>query len=90
MSRRGDQNKSCTFCGKPADHVRKLISGPGVYICDECVRVCNNILNEEQINNSSELVGDVPNPQEIKSYLDEYVVGQEQAKKVLSVAVYNH
>lgn len=90
MSRRGEQNKSCTFCGKPADHVRKLISGPGVYICDECVRVCNNILNEEQIHNSSELIGDVPNPQEIKQYLDEYVVGQEQAKRVLSVAVYNH
>jgi len=90
MSRRGEQNKSCTFCGKPADHVRKLISGPGVYICDECVRVCNNILNEEQIHNSSELIGDVPNPQEIKQYLDEYVVGQELAKRVLSVAVYNH
>lgn len=88
--RRGEQSKSCTFCGKPADHVRKLISGPGVYICDECIRVCNNILNEEQVTESVDLVGSVPTPKEIKSYLDEYVVGQEQAKRVLSVAVYNH
>ncbi len=90
MNKRGEHNKSCTFCGKPADHVRKIISGPGVYICDECVRVCNNILNEEQITNSAEMVGDVPTPQEIKSYLDDYVVGQDQAKRYLSVAVYNH
>lgn len=90
MSKKGDHLKFCTFCGKSADHVKRLISGPGVYICDECVRVCNSMLSEEQLATSGEIVGSVPSPKEIKSYLDDYVIGQEQAKRVLSVAVYNH
>ncbi|KGE72412.1 ATP-dependent protease ATP-binding subunit ClpX [Spirochaeta lutea] len=90
MNKKGEQPRVCSFCGKTADHARKLIAGHGVYICDECVRVCNTMLTEEQIVSGVEFIESVPNPKEIKEYLDEYVVGQEQAKKVLSVAVYNH
>ena len=81
--------KVCSFCGKHSDVAKKLIAGPGVYICDECVQVCNKIMAEEE-NISSEFVDDIPSPQEIKEYLDQYVVGQESAKKTLSVGVYNH
>lgn len=90
MSKKAESQKACSFCGKPADFARRLIAGPGVYICDECVNVCKKILDEEEDVLSSEFIDEVPSPQEIKSYLDEYVVGQEPAKKVLSVAVYNH
>ncbi len=90
MSKKTESNKACSFCGKPADFARRLIAGPGVYICDECVNVCKKILDEEEDVLTTEFLDEVPSPQEIKSYLDEYVVGQEQAKKVLSVAVYNH
>ena len=80
----------CSFCGKTSDQVRKLIAGPGAYICDECVGICTEIIDEEL----GELeTGDNINllkPKEIKSFLDEYVIGQEAAKKVLAVAVYNH
>jgi ATP-dependent Clp protease ATP-binding subunit ClpX len=86
----GEAMKVCSFCGKSADHARRLIAGPGVYICDECVNVCKRILDEEEQVSASEFIEEVPTPQEIKSYLDEYVVGQESAKRVLSVAVYNH
>lgn len=82
--------KSCSFCGKPADFARRLIAGPGVYICDECVIVCKKILEEEDSAFTNEMIEDVPSPAEIKAYLDDYVVGQEQSKRVLSVAVYNH
>ena len=82
--------KICSFCGKSADIARRLIAGPGVYICDECVHVCKKILDEEDDVISSEFLEEVPTPQEIKQYLDQYVIGQIQAKKVLSVAVYNH
>lgn len=82
--------KACSFCGKSSDHARRLIAGPGVYICDECVHVCMRILNDEEEVSSSDFLDDVPTPQEIHQYLDEYVIGQENAKKVLSVAVYNH
>ncbi|MFP4483920.1 MAG: ATP-dependent protease ATP-binding subunit ClpX [Spirochaetaceae bacterium] len=87
---RNDSSKVCSFCGKSADYARRLIAGPGVYICDECVNVCKRILDEEDDIVTTEFIEDVPNPREIKHYLDDYVVGQEQAKKVLSVAVYNH
>ncbi|MDC7125954.1 MAG: ATP-dependent Clp protease ATP-binding subunit ClpX [Spirochaetales bacterium] len=87
---KSDNNKVCSFCGKSSDAARKLIAGPGVYICDECVNVCKKILEEEDDVLTEEYLEEVPKPKEIKSYLDQYVIGQEDAKKVLSVAVYNH
>ena len=85
----------CSFCGKSEDQVRKLISGPaGIYICDECVEICSEIIEEEEENNpyaGKENGGiNLKKPMEIKAFLDEYIIGQEEAKKVLSVAVYNH
>lgn len=82
--------KVCSFCGKNADFARRLIAGPGVYICDECVNVCKKILDEEDDVLTTEFLDEVPSPQNIKEYLDQYVIGQETAKKVLAVAVYNH
>ncbi len=84
------EERVCSFCGKSAQYARRIIAGPGVYICDECVKVCEQILSEEDQDLSSGFSGEVPKPKEIKGYLDQYVVGQEYAKKVLSVAVYNH
>ncbi len=78
----------CSFCGKSEHEVRKLIAGPSVYICDECVDLCNDIIREE-VHAKPQTKG-LPKPQEIRAVLDEYVIGQDQAKKVLSVAVYNH
>ena len=80
----------CSFCGKSQDEVKKLIAGPTVYICDECVELCNDIIAEEYEREESARATQIPKPSEIKSYLDQYVVGQERAKKVLSVAVHNH
>ncbi|MDH7552663.1 MAG: ATP-dependent Clp protease ATP-binding subunit ClpX [Spirochaetota bacterium] len=81
----------CSFCGKSQDLVRKLVAGPNVYICDECVELCNEILEEDwALEGGDLLTSNLPKPHEIKAILDEYVIGQEYAKKVLSVAVYNH
>ena len=93
----------CSFCGKTQDQVKKLIAGPDVFICDECVELCNEILDEEfftQKENAKSKDSEakheetdekpIPKPHEIKAYLDQHIVGQDDAKKVLSVAVYNH
>lgn len=104
-----DSHLKCSFCGKSQEQVRKLIAGPGVYICDECVDLCNEILDEELFEAGAAAaphrdpapekrrtraanlsLSQIPKPREIKDYLDEYVIGQDEAKKVLSVAVYNH
>ncbi|HQH28934.1 MAG TPA: ATP-dependent Clp protease ATP-binding subunit ClpX, partial [Oligoflexia bacterium] len=81
----------CSFCGKTQDDVRKLVAGPNVYICDECIELCNDILGEELDDGpGAQFSSELPTPAEIREYLDKYVIGQERAKKVLSVAVYNH
>ena len=99
MPKHDDSRLKCSFCGKTQDQVKKLIAGPEVYICDECVELCNEILDEEFLegkDKDGEVKGDkaeekpIPKPHEIKAYLDEYIIGQDDAKKVLSVAVYNH
>ena len=101
MAKHEDTRLKCSFCGKSQDQVKKLIAGPGVYICDECVDLCNEILDEELFDSTSQiqgqskeqslpLISDIPRPNEIKAYLDQHIIGQDSAKKILSVAVYNH
>ncbi|MBQ5920425.1 MAG: AAA family ATPase, partial [Selenomonadaceae bacterium] len=85
-----DEKLVCSFCGKPQDMVRKLVAGPGVYICDECIELCNEIVDEEVREQDDDEVRGLPKPKEIKNILDQYVIGQEDAKKSLAVAVYNH
>ena len=95
MAKKSTSNVKCSFCGKMQDEVERIVAGPGVYICNECIDVCSNIVENDiyededdekyTINNET-----VPTPKEIKDVLDEYVIGQEEAKKTLSVAVYNH
>jgi ATP-dependent Clp protease ATP-binding subunit ClpX len=85
-----DTKLTCTFCGKGQEDVRKLIAGPSVYICDECVDLCNDIIEEEVKSDDVEVLEVLPSPLEIFNQLDDYVIGQEKAKKILSVAVYNH
>src|SRR6266480_5066558 len=91
MAKFGDSDLlKCSFCGKSQKQVKKLIAGPGVYICDECIDLCNEII-EDELSETTELkLDELPKPQEIYAFLDEYVVGQDFAKKILSVAVYNH
>ena len=102
MAKQSDNRLKCSFCGKSQDQVKKLIAGPGVYICDECVDLCNEILDEELFETTTAAAPapapesaapqmvDIPKPQEIKNFLDQHIVGQNVAKKILSVAVYNH
>ena len=93
MARAGGNNKilRCSFCGKDADHVRKLFAGDnGIYICDDCVNICANILEEEGVGRYDDDEIHLYTPVEIKNYLDDYVIGQDDAKKVLAVSVYNH
>src|SRR5947208_10851100 len=91
IEKRDGASLTCSFCGKAQKEVKKLIAGPTVYICDECIGLCNDIIAEE-IEKESESFGltAVPKPAEIKAVLDEYVIGQERAKKILSVAFHNH
>src|SRR5207244_1584256 len=86
----GNEQLLCSFCGKSQRQVKKLIAGPGVYICDECIDLCNEIIDEELTGPSTFELENLPKPKEIYSVLQEYVVGQEPAKRTLSVAVYNH
>lgn len=88
-----EEKVSCSFCGKSSDEVRKLIAGPGVYICDECVELCMDIIDEEVLSKEPQQgysMGETPTPKQIKEILDQYVIQQEQGKKALSVAVHNH
>ncbi|MGZ8192033.1 MAG: ATP-dependent Clp protease ATP-binding subunit ClpX [Methylobacter sp.] len=89
-SKDDDKLLYCSFCGKSQHEVRKLIAGPSVYVCDECVELCNDIIKDELQDDSSSSADELPKPKEIKEELDEYVIGQERAKKILAVAVYNH
>ena len=92
MAKNSNNNIKCSFCGKPQDAVKKIIAGPnGVFICDECVTVCQNIMDTEMFEDFDGDNGkNIPSPEEIKKFLDDYVIGQEEAKRTLSVAVYNH
>ena len=91
MNKKTDQDTLfCSFCGKSQKEVKKLITGPTVFVCDECVELCMDIIKEDSKNHKSKLKKDTPKPSEIKKFLDEYVIGQNNAKKILSVAVYNH
>lgn len=92
MHKYGDEKGQlkCSFCGKTQDQVKKLVAGPGVYICDECIELCNEIIEEELAEDLGLELGDIPKPGDIRQTLDDYVIGQDKAKKSLAVAVYNH
>ncbi len=88
--RRSEELLCCSFCGKSQNDVKKLIAGPGVYVCNECIDICNEIINDDEQTESSSARTHLPKPQDIKQFLDEYVIGQDESKKRLSVAVYQH
>lgn len=88
--RRPEELLCCSFCGKSQNDVRKLIAGPGVYVCNECIDICNEIINDDERTETASVRTNLPKPQDIKNFLDEYVIGQEESKKRLSVAVYQH
>ena len=88
--RRPEELLCCSFCGKSQNDVKKLIAGPGVYVCNECIDICNEIINDDEQTESTATRATLPKPQEIRSFLDEYVIGQDESKKRLSVAVYQH
>ncbi|MDQ3131106.1 MAG: ATP-dependent Clp protease ATP-binding subunit ClpX [Acidobacteriota bacterium] len=88
--RRPEELLCCSFCGKSQNDVRKLIAGPGVYVCNECIDICNEIINDDEQTETATIRSALPKPQEIKSFLDEYVIGQDESKKRLAVAVYQH
>jgi len=88
--RRPEELLCCSFCGKSQNDVRKLIAGPGVYVCNECIDICNEIIHDDERSESSAVRTNLPKPQDIKTFLDEYVIGQDDSKKRLSVAVYQH
>ena len=91
MAKNQERIVKCSFCGKPQEVVKKIIAGPGVYICDECIALCQDIIDEEVYDlPERDAQVEMPTPAEIKKVLDDYVIGQEEAKKTLSVAVYNH
>src|SRR6187431_2759505 len=92
MARIGDGGDllKCSFCGKSQKQVKKLIAGPGVYICDECIDLCNEIIEEELAEGAEVSLGELPKPKEILEFLSAYVIGQDTAKRALAVAVYNH
>jgi len=90
MTSKKKEKLSCSFCGKSQELVKKLVAGPGIYICDECIELCNEIVAENGDTNVENNFRDIPRPKEIKEILDQYVIGQEEPKKILSVAVYNH
>ena len=85
-----DTNLRCSFCGKSKESVKKFINGHSVYICNECISLCNEILAEEEVRETPGQTVPCPTPEEIKSILDDYVIGQEEAKRALAVSVYNH
>ncbi|MGA1367162.1 MAG: ClpX C4-type zinc finger protein, partial [Blastocatellia bacterium] len=88
--RRGDDTLRCSFCGKSQNEVKKLIAGPTVYICNECIDICIEIISDDAQQESTTNRAPLPRPTEIKTFLDEYVIGQEETKKKLAVAVYQH
>ncbi len=92
MARIGDGGDllKCSFCGKSQKQVKKLIAGPGVYICDECIDLCNEIIEEELADGDEVKLDELPKPAEIRDFLENYVIGQDTAKRTLAVAVYNH
>ena len=90
MAKHEEKQLRCSFCGKPQDQVKRLIAGPNVYICNECIELCQEIIEEEFLDSFDYEMKELPTPAEIKATLDEYVIQQERAKRALAVAVYNH